>query len=265
MRKRSLLAIMGVLALVIGGCGGEESPPTASSPSPEAASPSPTASTPAKPEAKPDKGGSFDKPIVVAAKPTAPGLIQSTPAEERILKLQKGRKDPFATLPNVVPVLLVPKNPDGTPIKASGNKTVPGVKGLPNVKPSPNNPPVTPGTTGTRPGVRRPGGTLPGGASSPVATAPPPPPEPTTARAVVVTGVITVGNESQAIVQAPDEPTSRNVRIGQRLSNGQVLVKRIDNTSEGPIVILEQYGVEVAKSVGEPPAVQPGQPAQPTS
>jgi hypothetical protein len=56
------------------------------------------------------------------------------------------------------------------------------------------------------------------------------------------------------IVRVPSEPTSRYVKVGQRLSNGQVLVKRVDLNSGGdPIVILEENGVEVAKSVGEKP------------
>jgi hypothetical protein len=74
-----------------------------------------------------------------------------------------------------------------------------------------------------------------------------------------------VGNEPQAIVKAPNEVTSRYVKVGQRLSNGQVLVKRIE-MGEGsePIVVLEENGVEVSKLVGERPAA-PAQPATPTA
>jgi hypothetical protein len=81
------------------------------------------------------------------------------------------------------------------------------------------------------------------------------------AKAVEVSGVVVVGTEPQAIIKAPNEATSRYVRTGQRLANGQVLVKRIEfNEGSEPIVILEQNGVEVAKIVGERPAVpvQPG-------
>jgi len=97
----------------------------------------------------------------------------------------------------------------------------------------------------------------------------PPPPDPTLAKGVEVSGVIVVNNEAQAIVKAPNEATTRYVRAGQRLSNGQVLVKRIE-LSEGsePIVILEQNGVEVSKVVGEKPIApaQPGaQPATPAA
>jgi hypothetical protein len=75
--------------------------------------------------------------------------------------------------------------------------------------------------------------------------------------------VVKVGNETQVIVKVPNEPTSRYVKIGQRLSNGQVLVKRVD-LKEGadPIVILEQNGVEVAKAVAKNPPLANNPPVQ---
>lgn len=94
---------------------------------------------------------------------------------------------------------------------------------------------------------------------------PPAPQEPELAKNVVVTGIIQIGEQAQAIVQIPSEATSRYVQVGQRLSNGQVLVKRIElNTGAEPLVILEQYGVEVSKAVGEQAPSQ-GQQATPTS
>lgn len=75
-------------------------------------------------------------------------------------------------------------------------------------------------------------------------------PDPTLARAVEVTGVIQVGSSYQAIVKAPDEPTSRYVSVGQRLSNGRVLVKRIESNGSEPVVILEESGVEVVRAIG---------------
>lgn len=78
-------------------------------------------------------------------------------------------------------------------------------------------------------------------------------PEPTLAKAVEITGVIQVGGVIQAIIKAPNEPSSRYIRVGDRLSNGQVLVKRIEmNEGSSPVVILEQYGIEVARRVGDP-------------
>lgn len=81
----------------------------------------------------------------------------------------------------------------------------------------------------------------------------PPPPQPKLAQAVLVSGVIQIGNRPQAIIKVPSEPTSRYVQAGQRLASG-LLVKRIEmNEGSEPVVILEQYGIEVARMVGEVP------------
>jgi hypothetical protein len=67
-----------------------------------------------------------------------------------------------------------------------------------------------------------------------------------------------VGGVQMAIVKVPNEP-DRYVREGQRIANGQVLVKRIEtNRGPNPVVILEQYGVEVARGVGDAPSTSPG-------
>ncbi|MEG4446251.1 hypothetical protein QUB47_30795 [Microcoleus sp. AT9_B5] len=96
----------------------------------------------------------------------------------------------------------------------------------------------------------------------PVIPVVPPPPSTDLATGTEVSGVVKVGNETQVIVKVPNEPTSRYVKVGQRLSNGQVLVKRVDlKPGADPIVILEENGVEVAKGVGEKPASPQPQPA----
>ncbi len=87
---------------------------------------------------------------------------------------------------------------------------------------------------------------------APAIPAPPPPPSTDLATGTEVSGVVKVGSETQVIVKVPNEPTSRYVKVGQRLSNGRVLVKRVDvKSGADPIVILEENGVEVAKGVGE--------------
>ena len=96
------------------------------------------------------------------------------------------------------------------------------------------------------------GGSSGGGSSLPDLAARPPVPDPALARAVEVTGVVLVGSNYQAIVKAPNEPTSRYVTAGQRLSGGRVLVKRIENQGSEPVVILEEDGVEVVRSIGAP-------------
>lgn len=76
-----------------------------------------------------------------------------------------------------------------------------------------------------------------------------------------VTGVVQVGDSTYAIVNAPNEPTSRYVQAGQRLSNGQVLVRRIETGGAEPRVVLEQYGIEVDRAVGEGGPASPSAPA----
>ncbi len=78
------------------------------------------------------------------------------------------------------------------------------------------------------------------------------PPDTKAAEGTVVTGTVEIGGTIYAIIQATDEPTPRNVRAGQMISNGRVLVKRIDTNAEPPIVVLQQNGVEVLRAVGAP-------------
>ncbi|MBE9135066.1 hypothetical protein IQ245_25325, partial [Tychonema sp. LEGE 07196] len=69
---------------------------------------------------------------------------------------------------------------------------------------------------------------------------------------VEVSGVVRVGNDILVIVKAPNEPTSRYIKVGQRIASGQVLIKRVDFKSGiEPVVVLEENGVEVSKIVGE--------------
>jgi hypothetical protein len=141
-----------------------------------------------------------------------------------------------------------------------------GSSGFPNggggsSRPRPISPPIA---------IRPPSGPGGNGTSIPVPAEPlkplPPIPEPTLAKGVEVSGVVTIGGVTQAIVKAPNEPTSRYVGVGARLSNGLVLVKRIEvNAGSDPVVILEQGGVEVSRAVGDKPAPATGQPPVPPS
>jgi hypothetical protein len=70
------------------------------------------------------------------------------------------------------------------------------------------------------------------------------------ARAVQVNGVMQIEGRLSAIVKEPDEMISRSVSEGDYLSEGAVLVKRIQfNNNEEPTVILEENGIEVVKPV----------------
>ncbi len=121
------------------------------------------------------------------------------------------------------------------------------------------------GATSTNAGGARPGGATstnaggakPGGGSSTPETPgtikplPELPNPVATASKVQVTGVAKVNGDNYAIVRAPGDPTSRYVKVGDRVANGAVLVKRIDTTpGKDPVVVLEERGVEVTLPVG---------------
>jgi hypothetical protein len=97
----------------------------------------------------------------------------------------------------------------------------------------------------------------PGAASSPSAAVdlPPLPKEPELAK-VQVTGVVVVAGAPRAIVQAPNEPTSRTVGIGDSLSGGQLYVKNIDMSNRAePVVFFQQGSMEFAVAVGRDPVL----------
>jgi hypothetical protein len=88
------------------------------------------------------------------------------------------------------------------------------------------------------------------------------PPDTKAAEGTKITGTVEVSGTIYAIINAFGEPTSRYVRVGQMISNGKVLVKRIDTNAEPPIVVLQQNGVEVLRPVGAPVVgANPEQPA----
>jgi hypothetical protein len=72
-------------------------------------------------------------------------------------------------------------------------------------------------------------------------------PDTNLANSVVVSGIYQANGRTKLIVKAPEEESSRYVKVGDYLSNGQVLVKRVDRSE----VILEQSGTEVTKTIGE--------------
>jgi len=211
----------------------------------------------------------FNNPLVSSRLPVSPrvdGLIQPTNGTERLGVVMKGRTDPFGQI--VEPIGL-------TNTKLPGEKiAVPKLPPLPTAtlpKPIPPKPiktiatkppillPKKPTQIAQKPLIK-PGlptvlpRVLAGSVPSPkLKTILPLAPQPETAKAVIVTGVILIGKVPRAIIQVPDEPSSRYVQPGQRLVNG-VLVKRIEmRKGADPTVILEQYGIEVAKQVGEKP------------
>jgi hypothetical protein len=77
-------------------------------------------------------------------------------------------------------------------------------------------------------------------------------PRPMYASNVLVSGVAQVNGQTQVILKLPNESFSRYVSVGERVMDGKVLVKRVENpNSMTPIVVLEEVGTEVPRKVGE--------------
>ena len=237
-----------------------------------------------------DKDGK-DKKVATKGLSAISGLTKSTDPDEQAKKVQSeinstkaGRTDPFTSLPPLI-AFKTPKVESSMPVDPSGssnggstpigrNNTGPGANGGRAVEKAPvssNMPemPKFPDVIRPKP-IARPKPVASRPASSPFNSRPglpgapvgiptmPPIPQPTLAREVEVTGVVTIGNSTQAIVRAPGEPSSRYVSAGQRLANGQVLVKRIEmNPGSDPIVILEENGMEVSVMVGTKKTAKP--------
>ncbi|MBW4612767.1 MAG: hypothetical protein KME21_05705 [Desmonostoc vinosum HA7617-LM4] len=250
MGKNLKITVAAILTLAIAGCAAEETPQATNPPVPV-----PKIAAKSLPKAQ-----AFKNPVVPVkytsqvASPTL-NLIQPTNATERVVVISQGRNDPFAEIvgsavaatPNTTGTKTVPKLP---PLPTASIQTASAtLRRLPIRSVAlnqPNRVAKRPGLTPVLPRV------LPQVVPNPtLVSVLPPTPQPDAARGVMVSGVVLIGREPQAIIKVPDEPTSRYVQAGQRLANG-VLVKRIEmNEGSNPIVILEQYGIEVAKMVGE--------------
>jgi hypothetical protein len=156
--------------------------------------------------------------------PEIAGLIPATDPEVRVRSIIRGRNDPFSVVALNSRIKIKEEAKQVKKEVAKPSKTIAG---------SPQNQ-VNPDY------------------SNQEVFAPPAPPEPTLANEVVISGLYEAKGKIRVIVKAPQEENSRYVEVGQYLSNGQVLVKRIDrNRYSSPKVILEESGVEVAKTIGE--------------
>lgn len=271
------IASAAILSLAIAGCASEATP--------EAANPTPSATPAVQPVVakSPTAVQSFNNPVVAAKKDplgispvslTASNLIQPTNATERVVVVSQGRPDPFAQivgqmLPGVVniskPVPKLPLLPTLRTVAAKGQQQKSQViqVGINPQTPKINKGAIASAATSTPRAKPKPGliSVLP--KVLPLVVVPsnlksvlPPAPDPELARTVLVSGVVMLGNQLQAIIKLPDEPTSRYVEAGQRLANG-LLIKRIEmNEGDNPVVIVEQYGIEVARMVGEAPSTK---------
>jgi hypothetical protein len=231
-----LYLTLSLLAGLMGGCGESENANVQQSPQPTASQPFPSPSVP-----------------VTLNSPSKIALTRPTNPDDRLKVIKSGRNDPFG--------LLVAPQPSGGTASAASNSSSsseesPEQKGASSGKTSGSSTLtrnlvsslgniLKPGTSG------KPSGTPGGGSFS----LPELPAKPELA-SVKVTGVLQVGGVPRAIIQAPGEPTSRTVSIGDSLSNGQLYVKNIDmSNSAEPVVIFQQGGLEFSVAVGREPVL----------
>ncbi len=234
-------------------------------PSPPRYQPSPPRYQPSPPKGNllpsPRRSGSTPKPPVPSSKVTSPPRTAPTPPSKVTppprIALTPPRKvtPPPRTAPTPPSKVTPPPRIALTPPR----KVTPPPRTAPTppskVTPPPRTAPTPPGKT-----------TLPVPVPAPKFKPELPKlPEPTVAQSIEITGVAEVGGVSKAIVKVPNEP-SRTVQEGDRLANGQVVVKRIEvNRGPSPVVVLEQYGIEVAKQVGEKAIAGPGESQPPAA
>ena len=242
MRQISLLVLIGTLTALVGGCqflpdglfgGGDttEEPTVESVPipnDPAAEGEDATEGTEAAEGETAAEGENFEDPVVaeesdsLVTPPTDGELITSTNSDERVQQINQDRGNPFALIPV-----------------------------------SPRIVPDEDGNTNNNQNTEEPAPPDPGGLADipelvPLEPSEPPPPPTDLARAMIVTGVVQIGSTPHAIIAAPNEPHSRYVREGQFVSNGQVLVKRIEmRPGVEPRVVFEQNGIEIVRAVGE--------------
>ncbi|WP_008312073.1 hypothetical protein [Leptolyngbya sp. PCC 6406] len=191
-----------------------------------------------------EAGETFEEPMLPglpsAAVIASAELISSTNPDERRRDISRTRSDPFAIVAVPPPPRVVP------PPEGAGTGTGAGAGAGTGAGAG-----AGAGTTTASPGGTAGGGAIP---ISPL----PALPQPNTALGVAVTGIVQINGDRYAIVSAPGEPTSRYVRVGDRLSGGRILVKRIDTRpGSEPVVILEENGIEVARPVGGAPGGSP--------
>lgn len=250
MKRRSQLVLLGV-AVLLASCSDTAKQDQANAPE---ASQSPNAAISTQPTTT-----SFANPTI---KPTAtvqvaavPGLLQPTNARLRAPSISTGRSDPFAEL-TTGPIQVATARNASLPVRRS--PTTRSLTPL-NLSPLSSLPqPVKPMPVATLPKVSPSYTPLPALPAVPSSTTLPPinvpiaPPSPTSlADAIEITGAVQVKNQWHVIVKEPNASTSRYVTAGDSLANGEVLVKQvIASAGADPIVILQQNGKQVTKTVG---------------
>ncbi len=218
MNKIALLIFVGTFAVLVEGCS-----LVAEFFNSDRQEETTTANQPQSPnEAKePQQEQAVEESEELLASKEVAGLIPATNPEVRARGSIRGRQDPFAPI-SIKPQIKVKQEEKQQREDSSDFTSTPTIESLEN---------------------------------EPAAESLENEPKAILAEDVIITGLVEVGGITNIIVRAPEEASSRYVQVGQYLSNGRILVKRVESSNSPalPRVILEQDGVEVAKEVGETP------------
>lgn len=202
-----------------------------------------------QPSPQPTATQTFPTPKVqVITAPSKVALVRPTNPDDRLRVIRSGRNDPFNPLVSPAPKEKTSKSGSDASGSAKSNKTAEKVgdriatsydKFLERISDS-----YTKSGSGSAPG-----------SSSGAVNLPTLPKEPEPA-GVKVLGVALVAGMPRAIVQAPNEPTSRTVGVGDSLSGGQLFVKDIDmSNSAEPMVVFQQGSLQFSVAVGRDPVM----------
>ncbi|MGG6295817.1 hypothetical protein ACQ4M4_15620 [Leptolyngbya sp. AN02str] len=233
------LMIIGVSGLLVS-CGGRsaQAPSQAESSQSEAAGTTvPTASSTMRPIAPPDSATLRSTSAVTGNLPDE--LLRSRGAGGQSASIASGRTDPFVSVADqavVIPSPSIPTRQEEVlpkPAVAPVAPPAPVVSTVPLLAPPP--PPLSafqPAPTANVPAV-------------PMVA-----PLPIMAERIQISGFIQVGDRLSLIAEVPGEANSRTATVGDYLAGGQVLVKRIDSSGPEPVVVLEENGREIIRTIG---------------
>jgi hypothetical protein len=231
-----LYLTLALVPLAIVGCGeSKDNLSVNPSPQPAASAPFPSPSVPP----------TLNSPSKVA-------LTRPTNPDDRLRVIKSGRPDPFGSVGPVASLTSANVNSGSgyyysqQPSSSRYSNFDRYLKGANGSSSTPSSSPSFPPSPGQSGGLS---------GSMPDLTLPslPKAPEPA---AVKVSGILVVGGEPRAIVQAPDEPTSRTVGIGDSLAGGKLFVKNIDTSNRTePKVIFQQGDFEFSVAVGRDPVL----------
>ena len=169
----------------------------------------------------------------------------------RVQGVKVGRKDPFAPTEKLVVNINKAEPATQSPQTATAAQSL-SQNTLPQVPTAlePTSIALAPLQVAPLPVTALPGEATANPPAAPV-SAPSAPSSPTAlADQMQVTGVMELNHQWRAIVRESQSSSSKTVQAGDVLANGQVKVRRIEQTQNGLLrIVLEQNGIEVIHTV----------------